>query len=179
MAEELITFPKTEEVLKRMAEDVKAGYIDQLNVNKHPTSYGQNRLSDTITTIVSVDGQKFSASLKMNYYWKFLEEGTKPHWPPSDAIAKWIEVKPVIPRPDGNGRIPTPKQLAFLIGRAMAGQSPNQANLKNPQGGTKGTHGFQKTRDAIVPLYVEELERAFNEDIGFYIMRVFKMNPTY
>lgn len=167
MADELITFPKTEEVLKRMAEDVKAGYIDQLNVNKHPTAYGENRLSDTITTIVSVDGMKFSASLKMNYYWQFLEEGTKPHWPPSDAIAKWIEVKPVLPRPDGNGRIPTPKQLAFLISRKIANE------------GTQGTHGFQKTRDAIVPFYVDELEKAFNEDVGFYLMRVFQMNPTY
>lgn len=167
MADELITFPKTEEVLKRMAEDVKAGYIDQLNVNKHPTAYGENRLSDTITTIVSVDGMKFSASLKMNYYWQFLEEGTKPHWPPSDAIAKWIEVKPVIPRPDGKGRIPTPKQLTYLISRKIYNE------------GTKGTHGFEKTRDAIVPFYVDELEKAFNEDVGFYIMRVFKMNPTY
>ena len=173
MADELITFPKTEEVLKRMAEDVKAGYIDQLNVNKHPTTYGENRLSDTITTIVSVDGMKFSASLKMNYYWEYLEYGTGPargrdkYWPKSDAIAKWVQIKPIIPRPDGNGRIPTPKQLTYLISRKIYNE------------GTQGTHGFEKTRDAIVPFYVDELEKAFNEDVGFYIMRVFKMNPTY
>lgn len=167
MEDELITFPKTEAVLRQLAEDVKAGYIDQLNVNNHPTKYGEDRLSDTITTIVSVDGMKFSASLKMNYYWQYLEEGTKPHWPPSDAILRWVQIKPVIPRPDGNGRIPTPKQLAFLISRKIANE------------GTQGTHGFQKTRDAIVPFYVDELEKAFNEDVGFYLMRVFQMNPTY
>lgn len=165
--EDLTDFPKTMEVLKKLAEDVKAGYIDQLERDKHPTKYGQNRLTDTITTVVEADGLSFTASLKMNYYWKFLEEGTRPHWPPRDAILKWVEIKPVLPRPDGNGRIPTPQQLSFLISRKIANE------------GTQGTHGFEKTREAIVPFYVEELEKAFNEDVGFYLMKVFSMDEKW
>lgn len=167
MADELIEFPRTMEVLQRLADDVKAGYIDQLEKHKHPTKYGENRLSDTITTIVEANGMQFSASLKMNYYWKYLEEGTRPHWPPRDAILRWVEIKPVIPRPAGNGRIPTPKQLAYLISRKIANE------------GTQGTHGFQTTRDALVPFYIDELEKAFNEDIGFYLMKVFRMNSEF
>jgi hypothetical protein len=69
MAEELISFPATIAVLQQLADEVKAGYIDQLNQNGHWTKDGKDRLKDTITTVVTVDGKSFSASLKMNYYW--------------------------------------------------------------------------------------------------------------
>ena len=173
MEDELISFPRTMEVLKRLAEDVKQGYIGTLVQDGHPTQYGQDRLSDTISTKVDVNGTEFSASLMMNHYWEYLEYGTGPgrgraqYWPPSSAIAKWIEIKPVLPRPDGNGRIPTPKQLTFLISRKIHDE------------GTKGTHGLQRTKDAVIPIYMEELEKAFNEDIGFYLMKVFRMEGEF
>ena len=168
MEDELMTFPRTVEVLGHLADDVRAGYIDQLKKHGHPTRYGTDRLSDTITTQVEVDGKKFTASLNMNFYWEYLEEGTGPgrgrdkYWPKSSAIAKWIEVKPVIPRPDDNGRIPTPKQLTFLISRKIHDE------------GTEGTHGFQTTRDAVLPMYYEKIEQALAEDIGDYVYKVFR-----
>lgn len=160
---ELMSFPKTAEVLGLLADDVRAGYIDQLKKHGHPTRYGTDRLHETITTAVEVDGKKFSVSLNMNHYWEYLEYGTGPargrdkYWPNSAAIAKWIEVKPVIPRPDGAGRIPTAKQLTFLISRKIHDE------------GTKGTHGFETTRDAVLPMYIERIEHALSEDIGDYI----------
>ena len=157
MADELMEFPRTIEVLGQLADDVRAGYITQLEKHGHPTKYGKDRLSDTITTEVSVDGKTFTASLNMNYYWQYLEEGTRPHWPPTSAILNWVEIKPVIPRPDGNGRIPSPKQLAFLISRKIA------------KHGTEGSHDFQTTRDAILPMYYEKIEQALAEDIGDYV----------
>lgn len=153
-------FPRTIEVLGRLADDVRAGYIDQLKKHGHPTRYGTDRLSDTITAQVEVDGKSFTASLNMNFYWKYLEEGTRPHWPPSSAILNWVQIKPVIPRPDGNGRIPTQKQLAFLISRKIARE------------GTEGTHGFQTARDAILPMYYEKIEQALAEDVGAYVKAV-------
>ena len=168
MEDELMSFPRTVEVLGHLADDVRTGYIDQLKKHGHPTRYGTDRLSDTITTQVEVDGKKFTASLNMNFYWEYLEEGTGPgrgrdrYWPKSSAIAKWIEVKPVIPRPDDNGRIPTPKQLTFLISRKIHDE------------GTEGTHGFQTTRDAVLPMYYEKIEQALAEDIGDYVYKVFR-----
>ena len=41
-------------------------------------------------------------------------------FPPVSAIERWIEVKPVLPRPMSNGKLPTNKQLAYLIGRKIA-----------------------------------------------------------
>ena len=154
---ELMSFPRTTEVLGLLADDVRAGYIDQLKKHGHPTRDGVDRLTDTITTQVEVDGKKFTASLNMNFYWKYLEEGTRPHWPPKNAILNWINIKPVIPRPDQNGVKPTNNQLAFLISRKIHDE------------GTKGTHGFETTRDAVLPMYYERIEQALAEDIGDFV----------
>ena len=91
---------------------------------------------------------------------------------PKEAILQWIKIKPVIPRPDENGKIPTPEQLAFLIGRAMAGKSPNQENCKSPQGGTTGTWDFHKSLDAVLAFYTERLQEALHRDALNYIEKV-------
>lgn len=163
MADELMSFPRTTEVLGHLADDVRAGYIEQLKKHGHPTKFGTDRLHETITTEVTVDGKTFQASLNMNHYWEYLEYGTGPgrgrdkYWPNKDAIAKWIEVKPVIPRPDGNKRVPTPKQLTFLISRKIHDK------------GTQGTHGFQTSREEVLPQYFEKIEQALSEDIGDFV----------
>lgn len=163
MADELMSFPRTIEVLGHLADDVRAGYIEQLKKHGHPTKFGTDRLHETITTEVTVDGKTFQASLNMNHYWEYLEYGTGPgrgrdkYWPNKDAIAKWIEVKPVIPRPDGNKRVPTPKQLTFLISRKIHDK------------GTEGTHGFQTSREEVLPQYFEKIEQALSEDIGDFV----------
>lgn len=162
MADELLEFPRTMAVLQELAQDVKAGYIDQLTKHGHPTEYGTDRLTDTITAEVTVDGHSFTASLRMNHYWKYLEEGTKPHWPPRDAILRWVEIKPVLPRPGRDGRIPSPSQLSFLISRKIA------------KFGTEGTHGFRTTREAVLPVYYERISEALSADVGDFLKAVFR-----
>ena len=55
--------------------------------------------------------------------WAYVESGRKPgKFPPPDAIRKWITVKPLVPRAGKNGRVPTIRQMAFLIGRKIAEQ---------------------------------------------------------
>jgi hypothetical protein len=41
-------------------------------------------------------------------------------FPNIDAIKKWIQVKPVIPTVQSNGKIPTLSQLTYLISRKIA-----------------------------------------------------------
>ena len=168
--DQLLEFSETAAVLKRLADDVKAGYIDQLRQNGHFTTLGSNpRLIDSVETVVTVDGYSFTASLRLKDYWIFVEEDTAPHWPPQDAIRRWVEIKPVIPRPDASGRIPTPKSLAFLIARRMAGLSPSGL-----PGGTKGTHDLQKAKDAIIPMYMDEIAEALRTDVARYVRAVFR-----
>ena len=166
MAEELLELSRTAEVLKQLAEEVRLEYIHNFVRSGHNTMYGRNRLVDTITVQVTVDEQSFTASLRMNKYWEYLEEGTGPargrdkYWPPPSAIAKWIEIKPVIPRPDGNGRIPTPKQLTYIISRKIHDK------------GTRGTKDFAKARDGIVPQYYERIQEALTADIGDFLWKM-------
>jgi hypothetical protein len=166
MAEELIEFTRTGQVLMQLAEEVRMGYIKNLVRSGHPTYFGTGRLTDTITANVTVDGHSFSATLRMNKYWEYLEEGTGPargrdkYWPNSSAIAKWVEIKPVIPRPDSNKKIPTPKQLAFLISRKIHDK------------GIKGTHDLERAKEEVIPHYYALIEEALTADIGDYLWKM-------
>lgn len=157
---ELLSFDNTRAVLEELAEEIRTNYRDHLMEEGHYTTLGSElRLVDSITAKVELDGETFVGTLSMNDYWKYVEEGTAPHWPPRDAILRWVEIKPVIPQPDSRGRIPSPQQLAFLIGRKIA------------RDGTEGTHDLQKTKDAIIPFFVERIKAALKEDLSAYIIK--------
>ena len=168
---ELLELTELQKVLQDFAKDIRDRYRDVLANNDHIAS---RKLVDSIKTQVLVGDNAYEVTMTLENYWKYVEEDTPPHWPPRDAILKWIAVKPIIPRPDDNGRIPSPKQLAFLIGRAMAGKSPNQEKLKNPNGGTTGTHDLAQTKDALLPFYKERLSIALGHDVENYIRKIFR-----
>lgn len=79
-----------------------------------------NDLKNSIRGIVQQNGKYIVISIELNEYWKFIEYGTKPHWPPPSAIKRWISVKPVLPKPLSSGKLPTENQLAYLIGRKIS-----------------------------------------------------------
>ena len=166
---ELLELTELQKVLQDFATDIRDRYRDVLANNDHIAS---RKLVDSIKTQVVVGDNAYEVTMTLEDYWKYVEEDTPPHWPPRDAILKWIEVKPIIPRPDDNGRIPSPKQLAFLIGRAMAGKSPNQEKLKNPNGGTTGTHDLAKTKEDILPWWREQISQALGHDMENYIRKL-------
>ena len=168
---ELLELTELQKVLQDFASDIRDRYRDVLAHNDHIAS---RKLVDSIKTQVVVGDNAYEVTMTLEDYWKYVEEDTPPHWPPRDAILKWIEVKPIIPRPDDNGRIPSPKQLAFLIGRAMAGKSPNQEKLKNPNGGTTGTHDLARTKEDILPWWREQISIALGHDMENYIRKVVK-----
>ena len=157
---ELLSYDHTRAVLEELAEEIRRNYREHLMDEGHYTTLGNDvRLVDSITAKVTFNGQEFVGTLTMNDYWKYVEEDTTPHWPPRDAILRWVEIKPVIPRPDSRGRIPSPQQLAFLIGRKIA------------QTGTEGTHDLQKSKDAIIPFYVPKIQEALRQDLYEYITK--------
>ena len=157
------------QILQDLADDAETAYKDVLLQNGHRAS---GDLYNSISADVEVNGTRYTVWMNMEDYWKYVEYDTKPHWPPKDAIRRWIEIKPIIPRPFSNDKIPTQEQLVYLIRRAMAGQSPNQQYLKNPNGGTTGTHDFSRTRDGVVAFYTERLQEALHRDALNYIEKV-------
>ena len=154
---ELIDWTELQQDLQNFAEDIRDRYRDVLAKNDHIAS---RKLVDSIKTQVEVGENYYEVTMTLEDYWKYVENDTKPHFPPPDAILKWIQIKPVIPRPDANGRIPTQKQLAFLIGRKIARE------------GTTGTHDLEQTKEDILPWWREQISKALGHDIENYIRKL-------
>lgn len=154
---ELLELTELQQVLQDFAEDIRDRYRDVLAKNDHIAS---RKLVDSIKTQVEVGDNYYEVTMTLEDYWKYVEYDTKPHFPPPDAILKWIQIKPVIPRPDANGRIPTQKQLAFLIGRKIARE------------GTTGTHDLEQTKEDILPWWREQISKALGHDIENYIRKL-------
>lgn len=153
----LMDFPRTVAVLEELAADIRDGYIDMIESHGHTASGALAESMRTIRVEVEAGGQTIAIVADLADYWKYLEHGTAPHWPPIDAIRRWIEIKPVIPRPGPDGRIPTPAQLAFLISRKIA------------EVGTPATNLLQTTKDNVIPLYEARIREALMEDTATYI----------
>lgn len=170
MAEALFSTENLMAVLQDFAKDVLAGYRETLERNGHKAT---GNLIDHAETRIEVNGSHYIVWLdNLEDYWKYIEYGTKAHWPPKDAILNWIKIKRILPSPDENGKIPTQESLAFLIQRSIAGKSPNQAFLRNPNGGTIGTDDFEKTREVVIAYYTERLQEALHRDCLNYIEKV-------
>lgn len=152
---ELLALDNLIRVMMDIAKDIEENYKEQLaSSGRYTTDYA---LIDSVTTSVNVDGAAYEVRMQLNDYWKWVEDDTRPHFPPPSAILRWIEIKPILPRPGSNGRIPTPEQLAYLIGRKIS------------IFGTKGSHDLEKTKDAVLPMYRERLSEALGHDVENYI----------
>lgn len=77
------------------------------------------KLLASISTEVIVDGVIYKVVLNSLEYIKYLESGTKPHYPPQEPIIKWIRAKKLPTKDYCGGDLPTEKQLAFLIQRKI------------------------------------------------------------
>lgn len=128
--------------LEEFARDFRNAYQDRLIRSDRIAS---GKLLNSVEYMVKKNGTDFSISLELEDYWIYVEDDTRPHFPPIDKIREWIKVKPVLPRAI-NGKLPTENQLAYLISRKIS------------QVGTKGSHDLENT--------IEALERDFEDRIG-------------
>lgn len=163
MADELIDYSELEAVLWQLAEDFRQGYRDKLERDGNYTTLGNHeRLMDIPDSALHVryEAGGYEVSIDLNDYWKYVENDTRPHWPPRSAILNWVKIKPVIPRPDNKGRIPSQEQLSYLISRKIA------------RHGTTGNHAFEKTQDALLGFYLPKIEEALGNVLGNYIRKI-------
>lgn len=122
--EELIQFTNLERVMRNFGERLVAYYEQNLIDKKKNASY---KLANSLEYIYERDGATFSVSIKLEDYWKYIEGGiapagqyNNPGFKAYPFILDWVKVKPVAPRPFDNGKLPTEKQLAYLITRKIA-----------------------------------------------------------
>jgi len=147
-------------IVERMLELYRNQLIDK-NIN------ASNTLSNTATTIVEVDGTSLMVSFNLEDYWKYVEYGRRPgKRPPIDAIERWIKVKPIIPDPI-NGKIPSTKQLAFLISRKIGME------------GTKAQRPLEKavysdSMELLINQLKNEIVGQLNEQISNEISKIYR-----
>lgn len=165
----LISFDNLERVLTEYGKEITAQYRHNLlemryTKGKNPVltnRIASGELFSTVQSQLEVNGQMYNVVLSLADYWKYIENGRPPgKFPPTSKILDWITIKPVIPRPDDYGRIPTPKQLAYLIGRKIANE------------GYEGSHELQNANDTILKRFEAEIVAALSKDLGDYLQKI-------
>ena len=144
-------------VLEEYGVAVRNLYQDRLILHDRIAT---GELLNSVEVHVDYDGQAYEVKLDLADYWRYVEMDTEPHWPPPSAILKWIQAKPVLPRPMKNGKLPTPQQLAFLIGRKIA------------VFGTKGQPDLTDSVEDMNRQYQERIAAALAHDVGSYIRKL-------
>ncbi len=114
----MIDFANLAAVLEQYGAEVCEKYRAELAARGKDAT---GTLGETVHYIVQRDATTYAVDLSLADYWKWVEYGRRPgKFPPPEKIIEWIRVKPVLPRPLSNGKLPTEQQLAFLIGRKIA-----------------------------------------------------------
>lgn len=144
-------FNNVESVLNDFGKYLVEEYKEQLILNDVNASDG---LYNSVSYIFNKNGGTFEVSLELMDYWKYVENGRKAgKWPPISKIKDWIEIKPVLPRPMANGKLPTTNQLAFLIARkiGLEGIAPRPL--------------LQRSVDNVWEVFEEFIAEAFAKDL--------------
>lgn len=154
-------FDNLTKVLNDFGRFLVEEYKDNLILNNKNAS---DELYNSVKYIVDTKTRgRIEVNLSLAHWWKYIEQGRKPgKWPPISAIERWIEVKPVIPRPLSNGKLPTTQQLTYLISRkiGLEGIAP-QPLLK-------------QSVDSVMNSMLEFIEEAITKDLENEINLTFK-----
>lgn len=155
-------FENTYKVLNEYGNRLVELYKKELTDGDINASYD---LYNSVRYIFDDSGKSFEIKLELEDYWKYIENGRKAgKFPPIDAISKWIEIKPVLPYPLKNGKLPTTPQLAYLIARKIG----LEGTLPKPI--------LEKSVDEIMEDIYKDIENAlykdFEKEIGFILERL-------
>lgn len=157
--DKLIDLPHVQAVMEEMAIAIRNEYQDNLIRNDRIAS---GDLLNNIEYEITRDDFTVTIYVKMRDYWYYVENGRKAgKWPPIQNILDWIKIKPVLPRPNAEGKLPTPQQLAFLIARKIGEE------------GTQGTQDLRKATDTIWDTFEDRLYEAIDADVDAAFIQIF------
>ena len=148
-----------EQILYQVAMDVALDYQAELNaLNVNATGNLQNVDFD-----VEVNGGTYKIYLILQDYWKFVEHGRLPgSFPNIGKLQQWIQIKQILPRPMANGKLPTEKQLTFMIGKSIKenGIQPKPALDNTLQ---KNNNMLTKVKEAVSKSLDKEIKQMLKE----------------
>ena len=159
---QLVNLDNLQKLLQEMAVDIRDGYKETLERNGRYTALGPEarKLIRSVQTRVVVGETAYEVVMDLEDYWKYVEDDTRPHWPPPQAIARWVEIKPVIPQQGRLASLPRPQQiksLTYLIGRKISRE------------GTTGSHDFRDSREAVLTRFRTRIRVAMAKDVQNYV----------
>lgn len=151
-------FSNIKSVIKDYMRDFKQAYINNLTEHNRKAT---GNLINSISITLEVNGYVYDVTMEVADYYYYVDKGRKAgKFPPTNKILEWIKAKPILPRPDKNGKLPTEKQLAFLIGRKIARE------------GWQGTNDLQLTMDDVNAHYLPLLQEALESDWFEYAIEI-------
>lgn len=155
---ELLEYPHLAEVLREFSDYFRNDYEQRLIGHDR---YATGELLESIRTEVRAGGTTYEVVVHLRDYWKYIEDDTRPHFPPTDALLRWVQVKPTLPRPFIlNGKEVSPKSLAYLIGRKIS------------RVGTKGTHDLADAKKTTMDTFKARVRAALGHDLRDWIRKV-------
>lgn len=144
-------------VLEIYAERFERVYTDKFLENYYP------EFINGITTTTYIKQNEYGITMKLADYWKWIENGRGPgKFPPVDRMISWVERKIPSPTPiqtASGTRIPTPNQLAFLVGRKISRE------------GVEGKHYLSETIEELSESFLNDIKEAIAEDIRDYLLQ--------
>lgn len=125
------------------------------------------KLKDNISFTVDIDGNYYNILFKAEEYWRYAEYGRKSgKWPPISAIEKWIDIRHITPYPSSRGKLPTKKQLAFLIARSIG----EKGTLTTP------VYFLGRSLDEDRSYWNDQIDKAITEDVYDNIEQILKLH---
>lgn len=146
----MIKFDNLQSVLAEFGNALCERYKEKLTQDNRIAS---GKLISSVNSKVVVNNNEFIVELSLEDWWKYIEYGTRPHMPPVNKILEWVTVKQILPTPMANGKLPTEKQLAWMIAK------------KIERVGTEGTPNLTNSIDEMVSTYEIKIEEALDQDI--------------
>lgn len=135
--------------IRNICEQIAQVYRDKMS----NAGYDPNGELMKFTWATEYNGNLFELYFNLPDYFPFAENGRRPgKFPPPDKILRWIQFKRIVPS-SHSGKIPSTKQLVYLISRKIA--------LK----GTEGKHLLQQTIDETYDTLVDRLVEAIADKI--------------
>lgn len=131
-------------------------------------------LLNSIKGEVRVDNNLYTFVINLNDYWKYLENGVngtavdngstysfKGKTVNTDAIEKWITVKGIVPH-SINNKVPSTKQLAYVISRSIA------------RNGIKGGHYLNNSLQSTN--FINNIIEEFSKQVNIEINKITEVN---
>lgn len=147
----MIHWTNTLQFLNQVGRELVDAYKENLKGEDANASYN---LSDSVEYKIDIDGTQYQLSLDLLSYWKYVEYGRRAgKMPPIQAIRDWVRMKPVLPRANKNGKLPTISQLSYLIARKIGEE------------GIEGRHILENSVESILQDFDERLGRAVEKDV--------------